>query len=81
MELKLIDILKLMSFDTYVIIYDVNHPDDEPLFKGNSHNVPWTLVDCKIDSDPDEEGAIYTCNEKNDYGVIISYIIIYIEEV
>ena len=65
--MKLIDILRLMSFDVDVIIY--GEDDNEPLFKGGAHDVPCN-----------EDGAIFTYHETNEHGVIIPYVIIYIVE-
>ncbi len=74
--MKLIDILRLMSFDVDVIIYSGD--DSEPLFKGGAHDVPWTLVNYELDNS--EDGAIFTYHETNEHGVIIPYVIIYIIE-
>ena len=52
--MKLIDILRLMAFDVDVIIY--GEDDDEPLFKGGAHEVPWIFVNCELDNN--EDGAI-----------------------
>lgn len=38
--MRLLDILKITSFDVDVIIYDTDNPDDDPLFKGGAHDVP-----------------------------------------
>lgn len=74
--MKLIDILRLMSFDVDVIIY--GEDDNEPLFKGGAHDVPWIFVNYELDSN--EDGAIFTYHETNEHGVIIPYVIIYIVE-
>ena len=74
--MKLIDILRLMAFDVDVIIYGKD--DNEPLFKGSAHKVPWIFTNCELDNN--EEGAIFTYHKTNEHGVIIPYVIIYIVE-
>lgn len=74
--MKLIDVLHFMSFDVNVIIY--GEDDEEPLFKGGAHGVPWIFVNCELNNN--EDGAIFTYHETNEYGVIIPYVIIYIIE-
>lgn len=74
--MKLIDVLRFMSFDVDVIIYDNEvTTDEEPLFKGGAQQVPWTLVNKEL---PQGDGTIFTCTETNEYGVNIPYIIFYI---
>ena len=75
-KMKLIDVLRFMSFDVNVIIY--GEDDEEPLFKGGARDVPWVFVSCELYSN--EDGAIFTCHETNEYGVIIPYVIICIIE-
>lgn len=77
--MKLLDILKITSYDVDVIIYDSDHPDDDALFEGGAHNVPWSLAEKELDVSC-EDGAIFTCVHKNEYGVVLPYIIFYIKD-
>lgn len=55
--MRLLDILKITSYDVDVIIYDTDYPDDDPLFEGGAHDVPWSLAEKELDISC-EDGAI-----------------------
>jgi hypothetical protein len=77
--MRLIDILKITSFDVDVIIYDTDNPDDDPLFEGGAHDVPWSLAEKELDVSC-EDGTIFSCVRTNEHGVVLPYIIFYIKD-
>lgn len=77
--MRLLDILKITSFDVDVIIYDTDNPDDDPLFEGGAHDVPWFLAEKELDISC-EDGTIFSCVRTNEYGVVLPYIIFYIKD-
>ena len=77
--MRLLDILKITSFDVDVIIYDTDNPDDDPLFEGGAHDVPWSLAEKELDISC-EDGTIFSCVRTNEHEVVLPYIIFYIKD-
>lgn len=77
--MRLLDILKITSFDVDVIIYDTDNPDDDPLFEGGAHDVPWSLAKKELDISC-EDGTIFSCVRTNEHRVVLPYIIFYIKD-
>lgn len=73
--MRLLDILKITSFDVDVIIYDTDNPDDDPLFEGGAHDVPWSLAEKELDISC-EDGAIFSCVRTNEH-MELYFLILY----
>ena len=60
--MKLKKLLKHLDFMVKVIILSVDEYDEEEeLFKGSMMDIPWKLVDCKLDTDKNGEAiGFYT---------------------
>lgn len=57
------------------------YTEDEPLYKGNMFNIPWTLVDKEIGRvDDNINEPIFIVQRENEYGVTLPCIIINIIE-
>ena len=71
--MKLIEILRYISFDTdiQILSYDSGTGKEEVLYEGAMPNIPWTLADLELDNN-NGESAIYT-NSKT--GELLIYVI------
>ena len=58
--MKLVDLLKYISPDTYIKIltYDYTLEQETELYKGDIFNVPWHIAELTLDNE--NESAIYT---------------------
>lgn len=71
--MKLIEILRYISFDTdiQILSYDSESEKEEVLYKGNMFNIPWTLADLELDNN-NGESAIYTNTETGELLVYVN---------
>lgn len=71
--MKLIEILRYISFDTdiQILSYDLGAEKEEVLYKGAIFNIPWALADLELDNS-NGENAIYTNTET---GELLIYVI------
>lgn len=70
--MKLIEILRYISFDTdiQILSYDSGLEKEEVLYKETMFNIPWILADLELDNS-NGESAIYTNTET---GELLIYV-------
>lgn len=76
--MKLKKILKHIDTMINIIIYSCEDGEDEELFHGSVMDVPYKLLDAKLDTDINGE-AISLCSIKNEKGSIETFISIFVK--
>ena len=71
----------LKPIDTITKIRIWGNLSDKPLFEGWISDIPWTLVDLKIDKpEEDDDPPIFLCIDKNEHDVTFPTIIAHVLE-
>lgn len=76
---KLKELENIIDGCTKVRIWTQNDDDDTPSFEGYFMDIPWRLMDCRVDMSRQEE-PIWITIEKNQHDVYIPIIIISVFE-